>query len=123
MLAFAGRFVEIGKRDVYGHTRVDLYPFRRNLAFHYADLTLMSISDPEGIGALFRKVYELQAIVRPGNSGGPFVLASGKVGGVVFAASTTDGSVGYALAAADVGGDLARARGRTAPVSTGHCVG
>jgi acyl transferase domain-containing protein/NAD(P)-dependent dehydrogenase (short-subunit alcohol dehydrogenase family)/acyl carrier protein len=59
LLAFAGRFVEIGKRDVYGHTRVDLYPFRRNLAFHYADLTLMSISDPEGIGALFRKVYEL----------------------------------------------------------------
>ena len=32
LLAFDGRFVEIGKRDVYEHTRVDLYPFRRNLA-------------------------------------------------------------------------------------------
>ena len=31
LLAFGGRFVEIGKRDVYEHTRVDLYPFRRNL--------------------------------------------------------------------------------------------
>ena len=38
LLAFDGRFVEIGKRDVYEHTRVDLYPFRNNLAFYYADL-------------------------------------------------------------------------------------
>jgi len=69
-----------------------------------------------------RKVYELQAVVRPGNSGGPFVLTSGKVGGVVFAASTTDSSVGYALAAADVQPDVARSRGRTTAVSTGHCI-
>src|SRR5262249_30227834 len=69
-----------------------------------------------------RKVYELQAVVRPGNSGGPFVLTTGKVGGVVFAASTTDSSVGYALAAGDVQPDLARSRGRTSPISTGHCI-
>ncbi len=59
LLAYGGRFVEIGKRDVYEHTRVDLFPFRRNLAFHYADWVLMSISDPESIGALLRKVYDL----------------------------------------------------------------
>jgi acyl transferase domain-containing protein/acyl carrier protein len=59
LLAFGGRFVEIGKRDVYGHSRVDLYPFRRNLAFYYADLTLTSARDPGRIGALFRNVYEL----------------------------------------------------------------
>jgi acyl transferase domain-containing protein/NAD(P)-dependent dehydrogenase (short-subunit alcohol dehydrogenase family)/acyl carrier protein len=59
LLAFGGRFVEIGKRDVYEHTRVDLYPFRRNLAFFYADLALMTISDPKRIGVLLRKVYEL----------------------------------------------------------------
>jgi acyl transferase domain-containing protein/acyl carrier protein len=59
LLAFDGRFVEIGKRDVYQHTRVDLYPFRRNLVFSYADLALMSTSDPERIGALLRKVYDL----------------------------------------------------------------
>ena len=79
--------------------------------------------DIYGDGLVTRKVYELDAVVRPGNSGGPFVLASGKVGGVVFAASTTDGSVGYALAAADVTGDVARARGATTPVSTGRCIG
>lgn len=59
LLACGGRFVEIGKRDVYEHTRVDLYPFRRNLAFYYADLVLMSASDPKRIGALFRTVYDL----------------------------------------------------------------
>jgi len=78
--------------------------------------------DIYGHGLVTRNVYELEAVVRPGNSGGPFVLSSGKVGGVVFAASTTDSSVGYALTAGDVKGDVARARGRTAPVSTGPCV-
>ncbi|MBJ7339977.1 sulfolipid-1 biosynthesis phthioceranic/hydroxyphthioceranic acid synthase [Mycolicibacterium sp.] len=59
LLAFGGRFVEIGKRDVYEHTRVDLYPFRRNLTFYYADLALMTTGAPKAIGALLRKVYEL----------------------------------------------------------------
>ena len=57
LLAFGGRFVEIGKRDVYEHTRVDLYPFRRNLAFYYADLLLMSTSAPDKIGNLLRTIY------------------------------------------------------------------
>ena len=59
LLAFGGRFVEIGKRDVYEHTRIDLYPFRRNLTFYYADLALMTTGAPKLIGALLRKVYEL----------------------------------------------------------------
>jgi NADPH:quinone reductase-like Zn-dependent oxidoreductase/acyl carrier protein len=58
LLSFGGRFVEIGKRDVYEHTRVDLYPFRRNLAFFYADLALMTVTDPERSGALLRTVYQ-----------------------------------------------------------------
>lgn len=59
LLAFGGRFVEIGKRDVYEHTRVDLYPFRRNLAFYYADLALMTTTDPERSGVLLREVYRM----------------------------------------------------------------
>ena len=59
LLAFGGRFVEIGKRDVYEHTRIDLYPFRRNLAFYYADLALMGSSDPDRVGSLLRTVYDL----------------------------------------------------------------
>ncbi|MGV1086684.1 MAG: sulfolipid-1 biosynthesis phthioceranic/hydroxyphthioceranic acid synthase [Mycobacterium sp.] len=57
LLAFDGRFIEIGKRDVYEHTRVDLYPFRKNLAFYYADLLLMGAHAPNKIGDLLRTVY------------------------------------------------------------------
>ena len=59
LLSFGGRFVEIGKRDVYEHTRVDLFPFRRNLAFYYADLALMTVTDPERSAVLLRTVYEM----------------------------------------------------------------
>ena len=59
LLAFGGRFVEIGKRDVYEHTRVDLFPFRHNLAFYYVDLTLMGTNAPDRVGALLSTVYEL----------------------------------------------------------------
>lgn len=33
-----GRFVEIGKRDIYQNSQIGLYPFRRNLAFHAVDM-------------------------------------------------------------------------------------
>ena len=61
LLAYDGRFVEIGKRDVYEHTRVDLYPFRRNLSFFYADLLLMSANAPATLGDLLRSVYGMVA--------------------------------------------------------------
>ena len=43
---FGGRFVEIGKRDIYGDTRLGLFPFRRNLTFYAVDLGLMSRQPP-----------------------------------------------------------------------------
>ena len=61
LLAIGGRFVEIGKRDVYGNTRLGLFPFRRNLTFHYIDLALMSLSHPRRVGELLRTVYQLVA--------------------------------------------------------------
>jgi polyketide synthase 5 len=61
LLAIGGRFVEIGKRDVYGNTRLGLFPFRRNLTFYYLDLALMSISHPRRVGELLRTVYRLVA--------------------------------------------------------------
>jgi S1-C subfamily serine protease len=69
-----------------------------------------------------RQVYELQAIVRPGNSGGPFVLADGTVAGVVFAASTVDKKVGYAITSPQVVPELRDAQGKAQAVSTGGCV-
>ncbi|KAA0103223.1 type I polyketide synthase [Mycolicibacterium sp. P1-5] len=61
LLAVGGRFVEIGKRDVYGNTRLGLFPFRRNLAFYYVDLALMSLSHPHRVGELLRTVNQLVA--------------------------------------------------------------
>jgi S1-C subfamily serine protease len=77
--------------------------------------------DIYGHSTVERNVYELQALVQPGNSGGPFVETTGIVAGVVFAASTTDAQVGYAIASPQVIPKLQEAEGRTAPVSTGSC--
>jgi S1-C subfamily serine protease len=78
--------------------------------------------DIYGDRTVVRKVYELQATVQPGDSGGPFVLPDGRVAGIVFAASTTDRGVGYAIASAAAADDIGRAASLTAPVSTGACV-
>src|ERR671919_460584 len=75
-----------------------------------------------GESVVRRQVYELQTVVRPGNSGGPFVSTDGDVAGVVFAASTTDDGVGYALTAAEAEPQIDRARDRTGAVSTGPCI-
>jgi S1-C subfamily serine protease len=78
--------------------------------------------DIYGQGEVERLVLELQTVVRPGNSGGPFVLSDGRVGGVVFAASSGDEDIGYAIAAPEVGDVLRSAVGRTAEVDTGPCI-
>lgn len=61
LLALGGRFVEIGKRDIYGDTKLGLFPFRRNLAFYGVDLALMSVSHPQQVRNLLKKVYRLTA--------------------------------------------------------------
>jgi S1-C subfamily serine protease len=78
--------------------------------------------DIYGKGQPRRDIVELQSLVRPGNSGGPFVLEDGTVAGVVFAASTTEDAVGYAIDAQEVAPRLADAITRDRPVSTGDCV-
>lgn len=68
-----------------------------------------------------REVYELRSGIRQGDSGGPFVLASGEVAGVVFAASTTDRDTGYALTGAEVQEEIDRGTARSSATSTGNC--
>jgi S1-C subfamily serine protease len=70
-----------------------------------------------------RRVYEIQASIRRGNSGGPFVLPSGKVAGVVFANSVVADDVGYAIVSTEVLPDVAEARSDQEPASTGTCTG
>jgi S1-C subfamily serine protease len=77
--------------------------------------------DIYGRSTVERDVYELQAKVRPGNSGGPLVLSDGEVAGVIFAASTTDNQIGYAIVSTEVIPKLESAEGKTAAVSTRDC--
>jgi S1-C subfamily serine protease len=71
-------------------------------------------------GVTRRNVYQLNADIEPGNSGGPLVLPNGTVVGVVFAKSVTDANLGYALTTPKVLSDISQARGAGA-VSTGTC--
>jgi len=61
LLAFGGRFIEIGKRDIYRDTRLGLFPFRRNLSLHAVDLALLTYSHPEIIRRLLTTVYQATA--------------------------------------------------------------
>lgn len=73
-----------------------------------------------GYGLVSRRVYELQSVIRPGNSGGPLVAPDGTVFGVIFAMSTTNGQVGYALTSTEVAPQVAAAA-TASPVGTGAC--
>ena len=68
-----------------------------------------------------REIEVLAARVIPGNSGGPIVNDSGQIIGVVFAASTNDPNVGYALTIPQVYPDLQAGLHRTTAVSTQGC--
>jgi thioester reductase-like protein len=65
LLRVDGRFLEIGKRDIYGGTRISLKPFRNSLSYMAIDLA--RLMDPSRIEPLFaglRKSFESGA-VRP----------------------------------------------------------
>jgi S1-C subfamily serine protease len=77
-----------------------------------------------------RQVYQIDAVVQPGNSGGPLIssgdasahIPDGTVIGVVFARSTVNPTVGYALAMPAVLDDVGRVGASSAPVGTGACI-
>ena len=89
--------------------------------------TVAAAYDAQGLSVsgdsrVTRRIIELRAKVRPGDSGGPLVLQNGTIGGVVFAESKVDPSVGYALSPLDVWARVQPAIGRTNAVSTGRCL-
>ena len=68
-----------------------------------------------------RSVYEIQADVIPGNSGGPLIAKDGSVFGVVFAESTTYAHVGYSLTMNKVNSEIQSAGNDNTAVSTSAC--
>jgi S1-C subfamily serine protease len=69
-----------------------------------------------------RDILELRAQIDRGDSGGPFVLQDGSIGGLVFAEARSDPEVGYALTPTSVAVRIAPAIGRHEAVSTGNCL-
>jgi S1-C subfamily serine protease len=101
------------------------YPQNGTLAVAPAGIASSLLAQGRDIynqGTVVRSVYQLDADVQPGNSGGPVVEADGTVIGVVFSRSTVDADVGYALASPGVLSRVELAEARTSNVGTGACV-
>jgi S1-C subfamily serine protease len=79
--------------------------------------------DIYGRSLTVRDVYQLRADVRPGNSGGPLVRPDGTVAGVVFARSSLNPDLGFALTSASVRARITSAEASTQQVGTGPCTG
>jgi S1-C subfamily serine protease len=109
-----------------GTTGVALgYPGGGDLTVTAAGVTAShDIAGPNiyGDGSFGRSVVELRAEVRRGNSGGPFVIEPGLVGGVIFGASRINPEVGYAIGADEAVARLGPFIGATAAVDTGACL-
>ncbi|ASU85996.1 serine protease [Nocardiopsis gilva YIM 90087] len=68
-----------------------------------------------------REIYQVRAVVRPGNSGGPLLSPDGTVYGVVFAAATNEGETGYVLTADEIAQNARTGATATQPVSPQQC--
>ena len=67
------------------------------------------------------QVYSMAANVQQGNSGGPLLDLRGRVAGVVFAKSTSNAPIGYALSLEELRPIAEAAGGYTDTVSAGQC--
>jgi S1-C subfamily serine protease len=72
-------------------------------------------------GTVTRQIFEIRAVVEPGNSGGPLLSPSGSVYGVVFAAAVDTADTGFALTAGEVAADANAGADQTIPTSTQGC--
>ncbi|MEO8105129.1 MAG: MarP family serine protease [Candidatus Saccharibacteria bacterium] len=77
--------------------------------------------DIYGRGNTSRDIYEVQADIIPGNSGGPLIAADGSVIGLVFAQSTSYDHVGYALKNNQITSELRQAIAQNQVHRTGTC--
>ena len=74
-----------------------------------------------GRGTTNRDIYEVQADIIPGNSGGPLVAKNGSVIGLVFAQSTSSQHVGYALTNNQITSELSQAIAQNQNRNTDSC--
>lgn len=90
-----------------GVIRNDLYLFGRNIY---------------DLGVIKRNIYEVQADVAEGSSGGPIVLPDGRVAGMIFAKSSEVAGYGYALTSSSLTSQINQAQKANLRISTGACL-
>src|SRR4029077_14068069 len=54
-----GRFVEIGKTDIYQNKQIGLFPFRNNLSYFACDLERLCRERPMMVRSLFMELMDL----------------------------------------------------------------
>jgi acyl transferase domain-containing protein/NADPH-dependent curcumin reductase CurA/acyl carrier protein len=57
-LRLGGRFLEIGKRDIYNDAALGLLPFQNNLSFHAIDLDQLFQRQPKLMGQMLRRIVD-----------------------------------------------------------------
>eukprot|EP01116_Phalansterium_solitarium_P008400 TRINITY_DN2226_c0_g1_i6.p1 TRINITY_DN2226_c0_g1~~TRINITY_DN2226_c0_g1_i6.p1 ORF type:complete len:1607 (+),score=494.16 TRINITY_DN2226_c0_g1_i6:3705-8525(+) len=60
-LAPFGRFLEIGKRDIYANNKLDMLPFGQNVSFFGIDLDRLNQHSPTMSGRMFRQLMQMFA--------------------------------------------------------------
>ena len=104
---------------------VDGYPFGGPFTTGSARVlavTRASVDDVGSPGQTVREIYSLAANVQPGNSGGPLLATDGRIAGIVFARSSTQANLGYAMTDTELSPVVTKAAGLRSPVSSGACV-
>jgi uncharacterized membrane protein required for colicin V production len=104
---------------------IDGYPYGGPFTTGGAQVLARSTENVEniyGTARTNRELYTLAADIEPGNSGGPLLEANGTIAGIVFAKSSTDTDLGYAMTDALLAPVVQRAPGLTAAASSGTCV-
>ena len=72
-LAEFGRFIEIGKRDIYQNSRIPLWPLRRNASFHVVAMDAVFSGDEALTRDMLGEISELVEKGRAPSAPVPFL--------------------------------------------------
>ncbi|WP_313814118.1 MarP family serine protease [Glutamicibacter sp.] len=87
-----------------------------------ASMATVSIANIYGEDPSRLSVYQLNAEVAQGNSGGPLVDENGDAAGLIFAKSRSSEDVGFALSLEEMQQALAKGGSKTTSIKTGTCI-
>jgi len=85
-------------------------------------ISTVLVPDIYGDNPVPDEVYKLAGDIQPGNSGGPLLTTGGEVAGVIFAKTTSDAALGFAIPMIDLRPVVTQAPELTSAVSSGQCI-